>query len=272
MKINPILAVIACILGLGGVFVAFSSSVLTSDLVINISIALLSSILALAGILLFEKDYKISIVQYVICAFGVLLGLLVYGIPSFVLFIIAAAITFFEKEKSQNYTEKNILDAHFFGDESEIRERYNNFPKNTTNSTIYWIIPLITIILLLLVGVVGGLIYDNDLESKMDAIEISNLSSDIKRSYQNYTGGVHGVLSSDRDFDNIQIKGKWYSANGTLIEENYDLNITSIKQSQKYPINLPYDKPTSEKPAKIEIEVTESDENMVLYSRNVTFN
>ena len=272
MKINPILALIACILGFVGVFFAFSSSVFTSDLVIKSSITALAGILGLAGIFLFEKDYKLAIVQYVICAFGALLALLTYAVPVFVLFIIAAVVTFFEKEKSGNYTEKNVLDAHFFGDESEIRERYNNFPKNTTNSTIYWIIPLISVILLLLVGVVGGLIYDNDMESKLDAIEITNLSSDIKKSYRNYTGGVHGEISSQRDFDNIQVKGKWYSANGTLIDENNDSNITSIKQNQKIQFNLPYNKPATDKPAKIEMEVYEPNDNMVLYSKNVTFN
>lgn len=272
MKFNPILAVIACILGFCGVFVAISSSVLTSDLITNASITLLSSILGLAGIFLFEKDYKLAIVQYVICAFGALFALFIYSVPSFVFFIIAAAVTFFEKEKSGNYIEKNVLDAHFFGDESEIREKYNNFPKNTTNSTIYWIIPLISVILLLLVGVIGGLMYDNDMESKLDAIEMTNLSSDIKKSYYNYTGGVHGEISSQRDFDKIQVKGKWYSANGTLIDENYDSNITNIKQNQKIQFNLPYNKPTTVKPAKIEIEVYEPNDKMVLYSKNVTFN
>lgn len=272
MKVNPILAVVACILGFVGVFIAFSSSLFDSNMLISASVTILSSILGLAGIFLFNKDYRIAMLQYVICAFGALLGLGIPALITFILFIIAAAVTFFEKEKSTNYTEKNVLDAHFFGDESEIRERYNNFPKNTTNSTIYWIIPLISVILLLLVGVVGGLIYDNDMESKLDAIEITNLSSDIKKSYRNYTGGVHGEISSQRDFDNIQVKGKWYSANGTLIDENNDSNITSIKQNQKIQFNLPYNKPATDKPAKIEMEVYEPNDNMVLYSKNVTFN
>ena len=69
------------------------------------------------------------------------------------------------------------------------------------------------------------------MESKLDSVEITDLSSDIKRSYSNYTGGVHGVVTSKRDFDNVQVKAKWYSANGTLIDENSDNNITGLKQN-----------------------------------------
>lgn len=272
MKVNPILAVVACVLGFVGVFIAFSSSLFDSNMLISASVTILSSILGLAGIFLFNKDYRIAMIQYVICAFGALLGLGIPALITFILFIIAAAVTFFEKEKSTNYTEKNVLDAHFFGDESEIRERYNNFPKNATNSTIYWIIPLMSIILILLVGVIGGLIYENDMESKLDSVEITDLSSDIKRSYSNYTGGVHGVVTSKRDFDNVQVKAKWYSANGTLIDENSDNNITSLKQDQKYQVNFPYNKPTTNKPAKVEIEVYEPKDKMLLYTKNVTFN
>ncbi len=272
MKINPVLAFVACLFGLVGVFFTFSSSAFNTDLLIHSLITALSSILALAGIFLFDKDYKIAIVQYVICAIGSILGVGLYAIVTFLLLLIAAIVCFFEKKKSDNYIENNVLDAHFFGDESEIRERYNNFPKNTTNSTVYWVIPVVTVIILLLVGVIGDLTYENDVESKLDAIEITNLSSDIKRNYTNYTGGVHGELSSQRDFQNIQVKGKWYSPNGTIIDETQDNNITNINKGQKYQINVPYNKPTTIKPKKVEIEVYEPKENMLLYTKNVTFN
>ncbi len=172
MKFNPLLAVIACVLGLIGAFVPLSSSVIDSDFVINILITFLLCVLGLAGIFLFNKDYMIAMVQYVICGVGALFGMGTYALPSFVLFVIASIITFFEKEKSENFTEKKVLDAHFFGDESEIRERYNNFPKNSTNSTVYWIIPIVSIVLILLVGVIGGILYDNDMHNKLDSIEL----------------------------------------------------------------------------------------------------
>lgn len=272
MKFNPIIALIACLFGLVGVFFTFSSSVFTSDMLSGTLVTALSVILALAGIFLFDKDYKIAIVQYVICAFGSLVGMGLYVIIPFILLLIAAVVCFFEKEKSENYTENNVLDAHFFGDESEIRERYNNFPKNTTNSTVYWIVPLVSIILLLSVGVMGSITLENDMESKLDAIEITQLSTDIKRNYTNYTGGVQGVLTSQRDFQNIQVKGKWYNANGTLINESIDNNISSIKKDQKYQLNLQYNQPTTNKPKKVEIEVYDPNESLVLYSKNITFN
>ena len=272
MKINPIFAVIACIMGLVGVFVAYSSALFSNDLLIGASITVISVILGLTGIFLFEKDFKLAIVQYIICAFGALLGVGQYAIISFLLFIIAAVISFFEKRKSTNYTERRVLDAHFFGDESEIRERYNNFPKNSTNSTIYWIIPIVTVILLLLAAVMGSLLTEDNMDDKMDSIEIDNLTCDIKKSYVNYTGGVHGLLSSQRDFSNVQIKGKWYSSNGTLIDETIDSNVTNLASNHNYQINLPYNKPTTIKPAKAEIEVYEPGTNIILYSKNITFN
>lgn len=272
MKFNPIIAFIACLFGLVGIFFTYSTSVFTSDLLSSTLITALSVILALAGIFLFDKDYKIAITQYVICAIGSLFGLGLYSIITFILLLIAAIVCFFEKEKSANYIEKNVLDAHFFGDESEIRERYNNFPKNTTNSTVYWIIPLISVILLLLVGVMGSLTYENDMQSKLDAIEVTQLSSDIKRNNTNYTGGVHGVLTSQRDFTNVQVKGKWYDSNGTIINETVDNNITKISKDQKYQMNVQYNQPTTKKPKKVEIEVYDTKESMLLYSKNITFN
>lgn len=272
MKFNPIIAFIACLFGLVGVYSTFSTSVFTPDLLSSTLVTILSVILALAGIFLFDKDYKIAIAQYVICAIGSLLGVGLYALITFILLLVAAIVCFFEKEKSENYTENNVLDAHFFGDESEIRERYNNFPKNTTNSTVYWLVPIVSIIILLLVGVIVGITYENDMESKMDAIEITQLSTDIKRNYTNYTGGVHGEITSQRDFSNIQVKGKWYASNGTLINESTDNNITSIKKDQKYQLNLPYNQPTTSKPKKVEIEVYDTNESLLLYSKNITFN
>ena len=97
MKVNPILAVVACVLGFVGVFLAFSSSLFDLNMLISASVTILSSILGLAGIFLFNKDYRIAMIQYVICAFGALLGLGTNALITFILFIIAAAVTQTEK-------------------------------------------------------------------------------------------------------------------------------------------------------------------------------
>ena len=79
MKIHQIIAVLAMVFGLGGAFVAYSFSGLSAELITNGSISLVSSILGLLGIYLFEKDYKIAIVQYIICGIGVLVGTSLFG-------------------------------------------------------------------------------------------------------------------------------------------------------------------------------------------------
>ncbi len=273
MKIHQIIAVLAMVFGLGGAFVAYSFSGLSAELITNGSISLVSSILGLLGIYLFEKDYKIAIVQYIICGIGVLVGTSLFGILGFIFYLMAAVIAYMERDKGGYISSNGLEDAHFFGEESEIRRRYSNFPKNTNNSTVYWIIPTVSVIIIILVGVLGGLSYANDMQAKSDGIELTNLSSDIKVEYGYYTGGVQGILKSQRDLDNVQIKGLWYSESGAQIDETYDSSLISdIKANHEYNINIPYYKPSNDKPKHVEIQVYESFDDKPIYSKNITFN
>ena len=273
MKIHQIIAVLAMVFGLGGAFVAYSFSGLSAELITNGSISLVSSILGLLGIYLFEKDYKIAIVQYIICGIGVLVGTSLFGILGFIFYLMAAVIAYMERDKGGYISSNGLEDAHFFGEESEIRRRYSNFPKNTNNSTVYWIIPTVSVIIIILVGVLGGLSYANDMQAKSDGIELTNLSSDIKVEYGYYTGGVQGILKSQRNLDNVQIKGLWYSESGAQIDETYDSSLISdIKANHEYNINIPYYKPSNDKPKHVEIQVYESFDDKPIYSKNITFN
>ena len=94
MKINPIIAVLAFLFGLGGSLVAYSWSGLSADLATNGSITLVASILGLLGIYLFEKDYKIAMAHYIICGLGVLIGTSMMGIPGFIFYVIAAVVAY----------------------------------------------------------------------------------------------------------------------------------------------------------------------------------
>lgn len=268
MKINPILAVLAMIFGLGGAFAAYGLSGLSADLMTNGSITLVSSILGLAGIWLFNKDYKIAAAQYIVCGLGVLIGTSLFGILGFLFYLIAGVAAFMEKDKISNVANINPEYVHNFGNNQQVPAQ---MPK--PDNKMLWLVPLASAILIILVGVIGGLSYENDMNSKAQSIEITNVSSDLKVSYGYYTGGIQGNLKSQRDLENVQVKAIWYADDGAQIDETYDTgSISDITANQSYKLNIPYYKSSDDKPARAEIQVYESFGSELLYSHNVTFN
>lgn len=272
MKYNPILAILGFVFGLGGALFAYAMSGLSADLVTNGSITLIASILGLIGIYLFEKDYKLAVVQYVIAGLGVLIGTSLIGILGFLMYLIAAIMAYMEREKSGDKSAK-FDQIYFYGDENEIRSRYPDFPTNNAKNIFLWAIPILTIVMILLAGVLGDVSYQNDIQNKADSIQITDVTSDLKVDYGYYTGGVQGTLTSKRDIDNVQIKGVWFGEDGSQIDQTYDSNILSdIKANQKYQLNIPYYKESSYKPTKVVIEVYENFGNNPLYQKTVNFN
>ncbi len=272
MKINPIMAVLALLFGIGGALSAYTLSGLSADLATNGSITLTASILGLLGIYLFEKNYKLAIIQYVICGLGVLIGTSLVGLLGFIFYIIAAIMAYVEKEKSGSKAN-TFDDIHFYGDENSIRLKYPNFPTNKAKDTILYAIPIITVILIILVGVLGDMSYQNDMQSKAQGIELTNVSSDLKVDYGYYTGGVQGTIFTAKDLNNVQIKGIWYSADGSQLDQTYDSNIiTDMKAGQKYQINIPYYKSSTEVPVKVEIQLYEDLDDEPIFTKTVNFN
>jgi len=271
MKFNPIMAVLAFIFGLGGALIAYSFTGLSAELMTNGSISLISSILGLIGIYLFEKDYKIAIAQYAICGAGVLIGTSLYGVLGCVFFVLAAIMAYIEKDKSGSKAYM-FDEVHYYGDENKIRERYPDFPTKTSKNSLLWAVPIISIILIISVGIIGGLSYQHDLQEKSNGIEITNISSDLKVQYGYYSGGVHGILTSQRDINSVQIKGVWYAEDGSQIDQTYDTNILNdIKPGQKYQLNIPYYKTSDKKPVKVVIELYESFDKTPLFTQTVQF-
>ena len=185
--------------------------------------------------------------------------------------MITALVTFMEKDKSVNYFHTPLVDSHYYGDESEIRKKYDNFPRNQQNSVVYWIIPAVSVIIILMVAVIGSVAISQDFQSKAEQIELTNITSDIKGENGHYNGSVQATLTSAGELVNLKVRGCWYSSEGVQIDESYDTNIYSkIEANQHYLINIPYDK-MNIKPSRVEIQVYVHD-NDLLYSKNVTFN
>jgi hypothetical protein len=273
MKIDLIMAILAFVFGLGGALVAYSWSGLSADLATNGSITLISSILGLIGIYLFEKDYKLAIVQYLICGIGVLIGTSLLGILGLLFYILAAILSYMERDKSGFKSKNYFDDIHFYGDEAEIKQRYTDFPSINSKNTLLWIIPIVTILLILSAGLLGDINYQNDLQNKANSIQITNVTSDLKVDYGYYSGGVQATLVSERDIKNVQIKGVWYAEDGSQIDQTYDSNILNdLTANQKYQLNIPYYKESNYKPVKMVIEVYENIDDTPLYTKTINFN
>ncbi len=268
MKINPIIAVLAMIFGLGGAFAAYGLSGLSAELATNGSITLVSSLLGLIGIWLFNKNYKIAAVQYIVCGLGVLIGTSLFGIMGFLCYLIAAIASYMEKDKVSNSSTINPNYVHTFDNSQTTTPQIP-----TEDNKMLWLIPIASVVLIILVSVIGGLSYENDMNSKAQSIEITNVTTDLKVSYGYYTGGIQGNLKSQRDLDNVQVKAIWYSEDGAQLDETYDTgSIGDITANQSYKLNFPYYKSSDNKSAKAEIRVYESFGSELLYSHNVTFN
>ena len=63
--------------------ITFIYNTLGTELIILGLTAVVSSLLGLLGIYLFEKDYKIAIVQYIICGIGILVSTGLLGLLAF---------------------------------------------------------------------------------------------------------------------------------------------------------------------------------------------
>ena len=151
MKFNPIFAILGFIFGVMGGFIAYFLSGFASELMTNSSIALISGILGLIGIWLFNKDYRVAIAQYIIAGIGVLIGVSLYGVVGCIFYVLAAVVALMEKDKIKP-TISQTNNIHYFGNKDNIPQ----VPVIKSDSRL-WIIPLVSFIVILLVGVGGNI-------------------------------------------------------------------------------------------------------------------
>ena len=268
MKINPIFAIVAFISGMIATLTLLSSPLNTTTIISLTGISL-SSLFGLLGIYLFEKNYKIAIIQYVLC--GILLLSIdnIFELLASIFFILAAIIAYIEREKVED--NLNNFDAsELYLNKEEIENRYPNFPKNYTPSKY---IPLLSIILILSIAFTVGGIYELDNMSKADSIKVTDLSYNLN-TYFGYTMGSQQLtITSDRDFDLVTIQGVWYDENNTIIDKTYDSNLVKKLQSgQKYQANIPYYQQATKKPTKIELQILEPGQDKPFYNETLYFN
>lgn len=207
MKINPILAILGFVFGIFGALAAYCLSGIDTELITNGSIALISGILGLVGIWLFDKDYRISSVQYIISGIGILIGVSLFGVLGFIFYVIAAIVSFVEKDKAKPATVNNN-NTHYFGDTPQP-------PVTQKNGDVrLWLVPVISFIIIILVAVGGSLSHDAELAQKTSSLEVSNVT--IKsEGYSMYT--VSCDLTPKMNYSYLEMVVVFYDSNGAVI-------------------------------------------------------
>lgn len=249
MKNSSILAILGIIFGVIGAIMAFSFSVLGSDLVINSSIAFVSSFLAIVGIWIAGKDDLIAGVTYIICGISVLIGISLLGVIPLILFVIAGALAIRDGRKARS--------------EGEI---------DTDLNKKYWIVPVLVLLIIIVCAVAAQSSFDSGMSEDSKSIQISDVSNNLEESYGLVSGGINGKISTTKDFDYLQMEVDYFDDSGSNIyQDTIAWNKNNVTANQNYTFNSVYAGSGSEIPKKATIKVYKdfSTDN-VIYEQNVT--
>ncbi len=151
VEFNKIIAIIGFIFGLIAVYDVSRLAIIITALEGRVIVGIIIGILGLVGIYLFDKDYKIAVVEYILAGFGLTCTFGDYGIIAFIIFVIAGIIAFFERGKSKankSSANKSAENVHYFGEQPQ--EAVQETGSNGFNTRILWIVPVITLILSIL--------------------------------------------------------------------------------------------------------------------------
>lgn len=135
----------------------------------------------------------------------------------------------------------------------------------------FWLIPLLSVILLVSVGIVGQSSYNIDISSSRKAINITDVTVDISESYDYYSGDVSGVISSTKDFNYLSGEIIFYDESGAKISNAnaYILTGESISTDEKIKFTAPYF--SSSKPVKAIVEIKDNMGSDPIYELEITF-
>jgi len=248
-NLNYFAYIIGIIFLIRSLSIEFSIASYYSNFTIRVILTIIAALIGLSGLLLFKKNYKIAIVQYIIAIVGLLLGNL-EGFYTFIFFILAAFLAFYEKDKSQNI------------------ERLD---ENSKFKLIY--IPCISALILIILFASSIVLSDMEQDARMNAINITDLKADSAVEYDYPRVNITGKLVSSKAFSSISVKTYWYDESGAQIDETYDTGIKSeIKENQVYQLNTNYfGQKDAKLPSRAEITVQDLRNKEIIYSKNVTF-
>lgn len=190
------------------------------------------------GILLVEKldEPLIGAVEFI--ATGALIFMFIgrFGEISTVLFIIAA-----------------ILALYFKG--------------YYAHSKKLWSIPILTVVLIFMLLILGGALYQMNAEN---SITVGNITQNIKNDgYGYYDGSVSGDIHVDTTFDYLEVTVNFYDSQDKIIQSTIGWNELNPESGKTYTFDGMYF--DQKQPAKAEIKVVDSASSQTpLYTENIT--
>lgn len=240
--ISAIVAVIAVIIGIIEGLNVFSLSGLVSDFVFYGSLAIIIAILGLLGVYISKMDIRIAAIQYIIIGLGLFITIGYYGVIGCVIFVVAGVLAIVE---------------------------YMQTKEEVTTDKKLFLIPVLTIIIIvlfLLVSVGLGIL---DSMAASDSVSFSDLSASISNEYGTTSGDLTGTLNVDKDFDYLEVKVSFYNSNNLTLYESYAYNGNNVHPG-KYSIDAFYF--GNEIPTKAVIEVYNEINSDPIYTQNVNIN
>lgn len=229
------------ILSIIGIIVAIAEGLGTPILMgyDNIMVAMAIGIVGgLLGILLMEKldEPLIAAVEFI--ATGALVFMFIgrFGEISTVIFIITAVLTLYFK-------------GHY------------------ANNKKLWLIPVLTVVLIFVLLIAGGALYQMNAEN---SIEVGNITQNIKNDgYGYFNGAVSGDIYVGTNFDYLEVTINFYDSQDKVLYSTIGWNELHPESGKTYTFEGNYF--DQKQPVKAEVKVVDSAKSTTpLYTENIT--
>ena len=233
-KLPLILAVIAIIIGVGE---GLGTPMLMgwNDIIAAIAVAIIGGLI---GIILMEKmdEPLIAAAEFIVTGALIYMFIARFGEISAILFIVAGILTLYLKGMKNN--DKKL-----------------------------WAIPILTFVLIFLMIIAGGVIYQANAEN---SIAIGNITQNITDDgYGYYTGELVGDIYVGTNFDYLEVTVNYYDNQDKIIDSTIGWNEIHPDSDKTYKFNGKKKKKTQ--PAKAEMKVFDSSTSTTpLYTENIT--
>ena len=192
----------------------------------------------LIGIILMEKmdEPLIAAAEFIVTGALIYMFIARFGEISAILFIVAGILTLYLKGMKNN--DKKL-----------------------------WAIPILTFVLIFLMIIAGGVIYQANAEN---SIAIGNITQNITDDgYGYYTGELVGDIYVGTNFDYLEVTVNYYDNQDKIIDSTIGWNEIHPDSDKTYKFNGWYFEKTQ--PAKAEIKVFDSSTSTTpLYTENIT--
>ena len=205
----------------------------------NIILAMAFGVIGgLIGIFIMEKfeEPLIAAAEFIVTGILVFMFIGRFGEISAILFIIAA-----------------ILALYFKG-------------MHNSNKKL-WAIPILTFVLIFILLIAGGAIYQINAEN---SVAVGNITQNITNDgYGYYDGKIEGDIRVDANFDYLCVNVDYYDSQGKIIESDIGWNDLNPQSGNTYKFSSWYMKENPPAKAKISV-VDSSNDNTPLYTENIT--